>query len=174
MVAPLVPFLATYLFALVGMYQSELTKARVFFSMEWEFLSNWAAIGPIIYSQMIHEWIRSSSGVIIAEENLRTGRRTCSSATLATTNPILLTWARTRASAVKSGRSIASDDTARPQAEKHYSWLLVVNLLIPFRHSHCWRLSIRGDEVGIPWTHHLNLCHHSNTLVREMLISVSP
>jgi hypothetical protein len=55
-------------------------------------------MGPLSVPQMIHEWIRSNSGMILKGENRRTQIKTCISATLSTTNPTGLTWA----SAMKS------------------------------------------------------------------------
>jgi hypothetical protein len=45
--------------------------------------------GTLSTLEMIHDWIWSSSGMIMAGENRRTQRETCPSATLSTTNP---TW----------------------------------------------------------------------------------
>jgi hypothetical protein len=47
-------------------------------------------MGPLSSPRMIQEWIWSSRGMILTEENWRTQRKTSPSATLPTTNPI---WA---------------------------------------------------------------------------------
>jgi hypothetical protein len=43
--------------------------------------------GPLSTPQMIQEWIWSSGEMILTEKNRSTGRKTCPSATLSTTNP---------------------------------------------------------------------------------------
>jgi hypothetical protein len=43
--------------------------------------------GPLSFTQMIHEWIWSSGGMILTQENWRTRRETCPSANLSTINP---------------------------------------------------------------------------------------
>jgi hypothetical protein len=47
----------------------------------------WAANDPLSIPQMIHEWLWSSSGMILTGENRRTRRKTWSSASLSATNP---------------------------------------------------------------------------------------
>jgi hypothetical protein len=54
-------------------------------------------------------------GMILTGENRRTRRKTCPIATLSTTDPTGLTWARTRAAAVR-GRRLTAWPIARPRS----------------------------------------------------------
>jgi hypothetical protein len=84
--------------------------------------------GPFVRPRMrmregVNEWINfffnfwksgAHSGMILTGENRRTRRKTCPSATLSTTNPTGLTWARTQAAAVR-GRRLTAWVVARPR-----------------------------------------------------------
>jgi hypothetical protein len=122
--------------------------------------------GPLSIHQII-EWIWSSGGIILTEENRSTRRKTCPNATLSPQIPYGLPWARTQATAVWRRRL-----TAWAMSRHHSTHALHVAVLVSLAvciaafHSLCNWASRCGE-------HHCGSVQQVPTLNIDMLSAIS-